>query len=135
MNTLDFLPLDPTESEFSGFRLLVDGLPISQTPGCVFGELSYWEFGDELCAVDTEANPQDCYRIVGVCDCGHSGCAATWVRVTKRDGKVRLSEFSGLQKDEVGRELTFTEDNYEQVMRRMRALAAQYQARDRSQSE
>ena len=135
MNTLDVVPLDPAESEFSGFRLLVDGLPISETPGCVFGELSYWEFDEELRSVGTEANPQDCYRIVGVCDCGYSGCAATLARVTKRDGKVQLTEFSGLQKDEVARELTFTEDNYEQVMQRMRALAARYRTHDKSQEE
>lgn len=130
MNTLSFEPIDRESYGFAGFRLLVDGAPIDQIPGCVFGELSYWEVGDDLQPIYPDQDPENCLRIVGVCDCGTAGCASTYARVTKTSQTVRMSDFSGRQVHELEIELTFSRRNYEEVLAQMGALAAQYELDD-----
>ncbi|MDM7949013.1 hypothetical protein [Hydrogenophaga sp.] len=136
MNTLDFEPLDPDEFGFRGFRLLIDGQYIYSVPGCTFGELSYWEFADDLGLEDESVSSQKIHRVVGVCDCGFAGCGATWARVEKHDGIVTFSEFSGFQNPQESPTLTFDRENYEAVIARMRILTAKYQQLDaRSKGE
>ena len=130
MNVLDMQPIDFEEWGFRGFTLLVDGQPITKVPGVVFGEISYWEFAEEQAAIKRYANQLDYRQLIGVCDCGFAGCGATWVRVVKESGNVLFSEFSGLQKHEEPRTLTFTEKNYSEVMARMEVLAESYRLLD-----
>ncbi|MDP2016954.1 MAG: hypothetical protein Q8K41_10030 [Hydrogenophaga sp.] len=123
-------PIDFDQWGFRGFMLLVDGQPIYEVPGVVFSEISYWEFAEEQAALKRDADQLDYHQLIGVCDCGFAGCGATWVRVVKEAGNVLFSEFSGLQKHEEPRTLTFTAENYNEVMARMDVLAESYRVLD-----
>lgn len=131
MNTLSVERVDWEDYYFPGFRLLVDGRRFDTVPGYVEDGISYWEFEGELAPAGRDPDPNDCYRVVGVCTCGYAGCGSTLARVTKSNGTVRFHEFSGLQADEKPEELIFTEANYNDVMAQMRVWAAEFAERDK----